>query len=203
MATRSADAGVWDERYNQKDLVWSIGPNEFVERHLGGLKPGTAIDLAAGEGRNALWFASLGWSVAAVDFSAVAIERGRRLGEERGVTGVEWVVGDALAWEPSMSVDLVVVSYLQLPGEQRLAAIRRAASWVKPGGTFFVIAHDQSNVESGHGGPQAVEVCWTPDEVVAELDGFEVSVAEVAERVVDTDDGPEVALDTLVVATKG
>lgn len=200
MGTKNVNAAGWDERYAQKELVWSIDANQFVERHLSDLTPGSAIDLAAGEGRNALWLASRGWSVTAVDFSSVAIERGRRLAEERGVTGVEWVVGDALSWEPPAPVDLVVISYLQLPTDERLAAIRRAAGWVAPGGTFFVIAHDQSNVESGYGGPQSVEVCWTPDEVVAELDGFDISIAEVAERPVDTDDGPRVALDTLLVA---
>ena len=47
----------WDERYAGREYLWDVGPNRFVERHLADLPPGTAIDLAAGEGRNAAWLA--------------------------------------------------------------------------------------------------------------------------------------------------
>jgi hypothetical protein len=59
------DAEAWDERYREGQLVWSAGPNQFVEAELAGLPPGTALDLAAGEGRNAIWLTpppTTGWS---------------------------------------------------------------------------------------------------------------------------------------------
>ena len=55
------------------------GPNQFVAAELADLAPGTRVDLAAGEGRNAIWLASRGWSVTAVDFSQVALDKGARL----------------------------------------------------------------------------------------------------------------------------
>ncbi len=72
------DAAGWNERYAGTDLVWSAGPNAFVEQICSSLTPGTALDLAAGEGRNALWLAELGWEVTAVDFSSVGLEKARR-----------------------------------------------------------------------------------------------------------------------------
>ncbi len=72
------DAAEWDARYREHDLVWGIQPNRWVEQELATEPPGTALDLACGEGRNALWLAGLGWDVTAVDFSAVAIEKARR-----------------------------------------------------------------------------------------------------------------------------
>src|ERR1700754_3536553 len=83
------DADAWDERYAATELVWSAGPNRFVEEECADLQPGRALDLAAGEGRNALWLAERGWSATAVDFSAVALDRarslaGQRLGEHAG-----------------------------------------------------------------------------------------------------------------------
>lgn len=200
--TTTAGPDVWDERYRAKDLVWSLEPNLFVAAHLADLAPGTAVDLAAGEGRNALWLASRGWAVTAVDFSEVAIDRGRRLAAERGIDGVEWVVADGLAWRPDSPVDLVVLSYFQLPEPQRSQAVAAAASWVAPGGTFFLVGHDQSNVTDGYGGPTSVAVCHDPTEVVDLLEGFEVVVAEVARRPVDTAEGERVALDTVVVARR-
>ena len=47
----------WDERYRASELVWSSTPNQFVVEYLGDVPAGAMLDLAGGEGRNALWFA--------------------------------------------------------------------------------------------------------------------------------------------------
>lgn len=195
------DAEGWDARYRERPSVWGRPPNRFVTEHLTGLDPGTAIDLAAGEGRNAVWLAERGWSVIAVDFSPVAIEKAAQMAAASHVE-LDLVVGDARTWEPAEPVDLVVVAYLQIPDPDRAAVVQRSARWVRPGGSYFLIAHDRSNVEHGYGGPPAPEVCYDLGETVLELRdvGLEISVADVAEREVETDDGPRVALDTLVVA---
>lgn len=81
------DSEAWDQRYAASELVWSRRPNQFVAAELGDLAPGTAVDLAAGEGRNAIWLASLGWSATAVDFSQVALDKGARLAEDLSLEG--------------------------------------------------------------------------------------------------------------------
>ena len=89
------DAQAWDARYAAA-RQWSVEPNGFVADRLGDLSPGRGLDLACGEGRNALWLARLGWQMTALDFSAVALQRGREaatgLGEDVAAR-VEWVVG--------------------------------------------------------------------------------------------------------------
>ncbi len=72
---RTVRAADWDERYAE-DRQWSAEPNRLVAELLTGLPPGDAVDLAAGEGRHALWLAGLGWRVTAVDFSATGLARG-------------------------------------------------------------------------------------------------------------------------------
>jgi len=193
------DSAGWDDRYSTNDYVWNAGPNSFVADHLKDVPPGTAIDLAAGEGRNAVWLAERGWDATAVDFSPVGIEKARRLAADRGVS-VTCVVGDALTWEPAALVDLVVIAYLQLPAPQQVAVLKRASTWIEPGGTLFVVAHDRANVEHGYGGPPSEEVCYDLDRTVAALGALDIDVAEVAERHVDNADGHHVALDTLVIA---
>ncbi|PLW74405.1 class I SAM-dependent methyltransferase, partial [Streptomyces sp. DJ] len=73
------DSREWDERYASRELVWGAEPNRWLVREVEDLAPGRALDLAAGEGRNALWLADRGWRVTAVDFSRTALDRGRRL----------------------------------------------------------------------------------------------------------------------------
>ena len=69
------DANAWNERYAASELVWSAEPNRFVAEIIGPMEPGSAVDIAAGEGRNAIWLVEQGWTVLATDYSEVAISR--------------------------------------------------------------------------------------------------------------------------------
>jgi len=191
----------WDQRYSTNELIWTGRANQFVEAHLAELEPGTAIDLGAGEGRNAVWLARLGWDVTAVDFSQVGLDKALDLAAQSGVA-IKVDCADATTWAPDAPVDLVMLSYLQLPAEAQTVVLAHAATWLAPGGTLFVIAHDRSNVHDGYGGPPSPEVCYTVDETLAAIGALDVTTAEVAQRHVDTPEGTKVALDTLVIARR-
>ena len=197
------DATAWDERYAASELVWSLGPNAFVEQQVADLPPGRALDLAAGEGRNALWLAGRGWDVTALDFSLVGVDTGRQLAADRGVD-VTWVVADATTWRDEGAFDLVVVCYLQLVEEQFAAALDNAAASLAPGGTLLVLAHDADNLERGHGGPPDPAVLPDVAQVLRALEphGLAVPSAGQVERHVETDDGPRTAIDLLVRAVR-
>ncbi len=206
------DARGWDERYAAAEqdatLVWSATPNSTIAELTGRLTPGRALDLAAGEGRNAIWLAERGWSVTAVDFSPVATARMHRLavarlGKRAGRLTV--VTADVLAWDPQEAVfDLVIVVFLHLPPPQRLLAHRKAAAAVAPGGRLVVLAHDRSNLTDGVGGPQDPAVLPTPQDVVTDLagTGLQVDRAEVITREVVVEGVVRQARDTLVVAQR-
>ena len=184
------DASEWDRRYAAVDLVWSIGPNAVVAQEAADLAPGRALDLASGEGRNAIWLAERGWRVTAVDFSAVATERTRRLAAERlgdDASRVTAVTADLMTWVPEpVSADLVVLAYLQLGAKERTRAHHLAAAALAPGGVFLLVAHHSDNLTEGVGGPQDPAVLFTEQDVVADLAGTDVVVdrAERVERVV-------------------
>jgi Fe2+ or Zn2+ uptake regulation protein/SAM-dependent methyltransferase len=200
--TRAAIAR-WDERYAGRAYLWDVQPNVFVERHVRDLEPGTAIDLAAGEGRNAVWLARRGWKVTAVDFSPVGLEKAQRLAADQGVAErVDVIEADVLSWQPREPVDLVLIAYLQVAAAQRRVVLEHAAAWVRPGGRVLVVAHDRSNLEHGYGGPPTPDVLYDLDETLAALAGLEVELAEVARREVETEDGIRTALDTLVLARR-
>ena len=160
----------WDARY-QARRQWSEGPNALVAELLGDLRPASAVDLAAGEGRHALWLASLGWSVTAVDFSAAGIGRGR---SRPGGDQVTWVTADVLTWSaPPSSLDLVLVAYLHLPAADMTALLGRAVGWLRPGGRLLLLGHDRDNIDRGVGGPQDPEILHSTDglaPVAARLD---------------------------------
>lgn len=190
----------WNRRYADTGLLWTATPNRFLVAEVAGLAPGRALDLACGEGRNAVWLAQRGWDVVGVDFADVALAKAERLAADRGVA-LELVHADLLDYEPEpLAFDLVCVLYLQLPAQQRRLVLGRAAAAVAPGGTFLLVGHDSTNLEHGHGGPSDAHVLFTPEDVAAELPGLELVKAERVLRPVDGAERP--AIDALVRARR-
>ncbi|XVX19950.1 sucrase ferredoxin [Actinomycetota bacterium] len=198
------DSAAWDERY-AAGPQWSSAPNQWVSELCAGLEPGRALDLGAGEGRNAIWLAQGGWEVVAVDFSPVAVERireaARELLDEDVLGRVDARVGNAVDL-PDLdgSFDLVLLSYLHLPGQDMARVLTDAARRLAPGGRVVVIAHDRDNLEHGVGGPQDPEVLLPATrlgEMLAAL-GLVVELAQVRQRQVEGEGAP--ALDAVVLA---
>jgi SAM-dependent methyltransferase len=196
------DSADWDARYAATDLVWGSAANRFVVERFKSLQPGKVLDLAAGEGRNAIWLAERGWRVTAVDFSAVAARRGRQLAAERGLT-IDWVVADLRDYCPvEAGFDAVLIAYLHLPSAELAPILRKAASAVAPGGRIIVVGHDLTNLVGGTGGPQDPTVLYTPETITAELPGLVVELAERVTRPIPTPGGGASAVDTLVQAVR-
>jgi SAM-dependent methyltransferase len=180
----------WNARYGAEELVWSAGPNRFLVSEVSDLPPGRALDLACGEGRNAIWLAERGWRVTAVDFSEVGVDKGRQRNAD-----VDFRVADVLEFDAGEEqYDLVVVFYLQLPADELERVLRKAARAVAPGGTFLLVGHDLRNLTDGRGGPKDASVLYRAEELPAALEGLEVERAEPVDR-----DG---AIDALVRAKR-
>ncbi len=198
------DRDDWNSRYAGEELIWTATPNRFLVAETADLPAGRALDLACGEGRNAVWLATRGWRVTGVDFSEVALEKARKLAEAAGVEG-EWIAGDLRHYRPEpRAFDLAILFYLQVPEADRRAAVRAAAEAVAPGGTLLLVAHDSANLADGYGGPRDPAVLYAAGDVVADLDGagLRIEKAERVERPVETETGTRVALDVLVRATR-
>ncbi len=199
------ERAMWNARYAEKDFVWTVTPNRFLVAEAADLKPGRALDLAAGEARNAVWLAEQGWTALAVDFSDVGLEKGRQLAAARKVEDrVAFEVADLNDYVPEKGAfDLVAVFYLQMPQGRLVPILKRAAEAVAPGGTLLLVAHDSTNLANGYGGPQNPDMLYTAAEVVAALgDMLEIEKAGPVDRIVETDSGTRTAIDCLVRARR-
>lgn len=165
----------WDQRYSGDDLVYGEAPNDFLVQMADRFsKTGHALDIGAGEGRNALFLASLGLGVLAVDQSAVGMQKAQRRAQERGlklrVQAVDLQHFDA---EPR-SFDVVSSIFVHLPATLRAAVHRRIGVWLRPGGVFVLEAYAPDQIERGTGGPKDPALLASLADIVRELDGLEI-----------------------------
>ncbi|MCU1691439.1 MAG: Methyltransferase type 11 [Frankiales bacterium] len=176
----------WDERYRQGDAGgWSGEPNAALVQEVGQLPAGRALDVGCGEGGDALWLASRGWTVTAADLSRVVLARAEARGQERGLQ-VAWQHHDVLTWSPpAATFDLVSACFLHPAGDTRPAVHARLAAAVAPDGHLLLVAHAPSHAATLTGTPfEGLPLFATPEQVVGDLDldVFEVRVAEVRPR---------------------
>jgi SAM-dependent methyltransferase len=191
------DSTGWDQRYTDSELVWSAGPNQFLPPLVESMRPGDALDIACGEGRNAIWLAQQGWSVTGVDYSPVGIAKAQKLA---GDTKVTWVVADVVSYEPGQTFDLVIILYLHLPPEDLESVMHMACRAVAPGGTLFAVGHALRNLTDGHGGPQLPEILWSEGIVAPMVSSLDV--VELGERTRFLPDLTAPAIDLVVHAVK-
>lgn len=211
----------WDDRYGSADRLWSGQPNPQLVAQVADLTPGEALDVGSGEGADAIWLASRGWTVTAVDISAVALERAAGHAAARGdeiARRISWRQADLRSWDPGpQRYDLVSAQFMYLPPAELDSLHRRLAAAVRPGGTLLVVLHHPDGMPAGarpQAGPGLADTAdgrallalgAEPQRLAAALDpaSFEILVAEAIPReVTGTDGQPATLLDTVLRAVR-
>lgn len=197
------DSTEWDARYSESELIWSAEPNIFVKDTLQDSKPGTVLDVGCGEGRNALWLASIGWDATGIDFSKIAVDKANALARSKGL-GAKFEVSDLMAYQPQEnSFDAVIVCYIHLDCESMINVWQKAFQALAPTGLLLIIGHDLDNLERGFGGPQDRSVLFEPNDVLEALPTAKVIRSEKAIReVTDGEGNIQQAIDALVILSK-
>jgi len=200
----------WDERYRSATRLWSGQPNPQLVAQAGDLTPGQALDVGCGEGADAIWLASRGWTVTAVDLSEVALERAAGHAAAQGdpiARRITWRHEDLLSWDPGpQRFDLVSMQFLHLPPDLLDPVYRRLAAAVRPGGTLLVVMHHADDLHANVGRPAGHPGLFpTAEQLTAPLDpgGWEIVVSAAVERpATDLDGQLTTVKDTVVRARR-
>jgi SAM-dependent methyltransferase len=202
------DEQSWEERYRSRTTVWSGQPNLQLVAETTGLDPGTALDIGSGEGADAIWLASRGWRVTAVDFATTALQRAAAHAQAGGaeVAGrIDWVHADLTTWAPvNQQFDLVSAQFMHLPAAPRQELFARLAAGVAAGGTLLIVGHHPSDMQTTVPRPPMPELFYTAEEAGVSLapGQWDILVAEARPRRTSDPEGREVTIHDAVLRAR-
>lgn len=173
---------MWDERYAEPGYVYGTEPNDFLRSVADRIPPGPVLCLAEGQGRNAVYIASLGHDVLAVDQSPAGLARARELAASRGVR-ITTEVADLESYhiEPGKWSGIVAI-FAHLPPALRARVFGAAVKGLASGGAFVLEAYCPKQLEYGTGGPKDVTMLMSVDKLRTELAGLRFDHAMEVER---------------------
>jgi hypothetical protein len=177
----------WDQRYGEHESVYGAEPNAFLRDFLQDRPVGTALFPAEGEGRNAVYAASLGWKVDAFDQSTVARDKALA---KAAATGVElhYTISDLESFEPKGSYDLIGLFYVHMSASIRTAVHRKLVAALKPRGVLVLEGFSKDQLNFNSGGPKEASMLFDMD-MLAE-DFSEMEEMSMEQALVTLDEGP-------------
>ena len=178
----------WDQRYAAQEYVYGTEPNNFLKEKLTLLKPGRILFPAEGEGRNAVYAASLGWQTDAFDQSVEGQRKALLLANAKGVT-INYYIESLDSWYPAADqYDCITLIFVHLPDSQRQQVHRAAVRALKPGGILILEAFSIKQLTRASGGPKTADMLYTSEML---KDDFKMlSSVETCETQVTLDEGP-------------
>jgi 2-polyprenyl-3-methyl-5-hydroxy-6-metoxy-1,4-benzoquinol methylase len=178
----------WNERYARQEYIYGIEPNSFLREKLATLKPGKILFPAEGEGRNAVYAATLGWQTDAFDQSTEGQKKALRLAMMKGVS-INYYIQLLDGWNPEPDqYECIALIFVHLPDELRKRVHKAAVKALKPGGTLIVEAFSINQLQRTSGGPKTHELLFTADQI--KNDFLHLSQVEISETQVLLDEGP-------------
>jgi len=164
-----ADQKRWDKRFGRKEFALGKEPNPFLKKHIRLLPKGKALDMATGEGRNAVFLAQHGFEVNAVDISEKGLKKTQKLAREKGVHINTFLVDlDQYPIEKER-YDLIANFYFL---KRRL--IPRIKKGLKKGGRVIFETYLLEHRTLGTGGPKQAKYFLKPNELLHLFQDFRV-----------------------------
>ena len=172
---------MWNERYATDEFAYGTEPNSFLVQNAN-LLTSPVLSLAEGEGRNAVFLASLGLDVLGVDASDVGLAKAQRLAASRGLT-IRTEVADLASYEPPENHYGSVISIsAHLPSKVRSTSYPHVERSLKPGGIILLEAYAKAQISRSTGGPKDLDLLVDLAELQRQFPNCEPLLAHEIER---------------------
>jgi 2-polyprenyl-3-methyl-5-hydroxy-6-metoxy-1,4-benzoquinol methylase len=164
-----ADQKRWDKRFGRKEFAFGKEPNPFLKKHIRLLPRGKALDMAAGEGRNAVFLAQNGFEVDALDISEKGLKKAQKLAQGRGVKINTFLVDLDQYQIEKERYDLIANFYFL---KRRL--IPRIRKGLKKGGKVIFETYLLEHRKLGTGGPKQAKYFLKSNELLRLFKNFRI-----------------------------
>jgi cyclopropane fatty-acyl-phospholipid synthase-like methyltransferase len=172
---------MWNERYATDDYVYGTEPNTFLAERVQRLAS-PVLSLCEGEGRNAVFLASLGLDVFGVDGSEVGLAKAQKLAAARGVK-IRTQMTDLANFTPAENTFGAVISiFAHLPGALRRQLYPLVERSLQPGGILLLEAYTPAQLARNTGGPKDPDMLMTAAGLRREFPGCEIILAQEIDR---------------------
>ena len=159
----------WDERYARQEYIYGTEPNKFLKEQLSLLKPGRILFPAEGEGRNAVFAASLGWETDAFDQSVEGQKKAVKLATHKGVN-INYYIQSLNDWNPEPDqYDCIALIFVHLPEGLRQQVHNAVVKALKPGGTLLLEAFTLNQLPRTSGGPKTAELLFLEEQITSDF----------------------------------
>lgn len=163
------DRTAWDRTYARKDYVFGKDPVDYLVKHIDLLPKGRALDIATGEGRNAVFLAKKGFSVEGVDISAVGLKKAQKLASENGVK-MQTVNADLNRYKIKPNTYTVILNFYYLQRN----IIPQIKAGLKKGGVVVFETYTMEHLKNPGGSTWDKEYLLEPGELKKLFSDFEI-----------------------------
>lgn len=161
----------WDERFGETEYVYGTEANQFLQELLPTLPKGSILFPAEGEGRNAVYAASLGFDTYAFDYSEKGREKALKLAEEKHVS-IDYILSDFETFDTEKRFDYIALIYAHAPAGKRCEYHRKMIHLLKPGGTIIIEAFNKNQLGKPSGGPKDSDMLFSLQELRDDFKGM-------------------------------
>lgn len=159
----------WNERFGAEEYLYGKEPNVFLKQELENLTPGKILFPAEGEGRNAVYAATLGWQVDALDSSEVGKAKAEKLAIEKKVNINYELVNLKYHKFPKEQYDVVAIIYFHLPSDCRKDVYNEAIGALKSGGKLILELFDKEQFKVPYAGPKDEDLLYSLEDAVSDF----------------------------------
>jgi cyclopropane fatty-acyl-phospholipid synthase-like methyltransferase len=179
---------MWDERFSAEHYVYGKEPNAFFKDQIDQLSPGRVLFIGEGEGRNAVYAASKGWIVDAVDISHEAKKKADGLAAENGGK-INFIVADIAEYTPPKEFyDLIVLIFFHVMPDLREESHSQVINALKTGGRVVIECYEKEQLKYKSGGPKNEQLLYSLEDIYTDFN--ELEIITFSKQVVNLDEGP-------------